>query len=142
MRQAQRYWRPQCVTLAFIRMRETRFGAATVPSVLVGAEGAVLAEDHNRVASGDRTRHPEFEPVRWSAAHPTPEQAGGSHRLHLGRALPDVRRRAHLGGPRADRVRTSTPPAPPSRPGRTAPQPVTARPGPAREAAPAPSASA
>ncbi|CCK32580.1 cytidine/deoxycytidylate deaminase [Streptomyces davaonensis JCM 4913] len=43
-------------------------------SVLVGAEGAVLAEDHNRVASGDRTRHPEFELARWSAAHLTPEQ--------------------------------------------------------------------
>lgn len=43
-------------------------------SVLVGEEGAVLAEDHNRVASGDRTRHPEFELARWSAAHLTPEQ--------------------------------------------------------------------
>jgi tRNA(Arg) A34 adenosine deaminase TadA len=43
-------------------------------SVLVGGEGAVLAEDHNRVASGDRTRHPEFELARWSAAHLTPEQ--------------------------------------------------------------------
>jgi hypothetical protein len=28
----------------------------------------VLAEDHNRVASGDRTRHPEFELARWAAA--------------------------------------------------------------------------
>ncbi|MDQ0935348.1 nucleoside deaminase [Streptomyces turgidiscabies] len=43
-------------------------------SVLVGEDGAVLAEDHNRVASGDRTRHPEFELARWSAAHLTPEQ--------------------------------------------------------------------
>ncbi|WP_105968044.1 nucleoside deaminase [Streptomyces geranii] len=43
-------------------------------SVLVGEGGAVLAEDHNRVASGDRTRHPEFELARWSAAHLTPEQ--------------------------------------------------------------------
>ncbi|GEC06127.1 tRNA-specific adenosine deaminase [Streptomyces spinoverrucosus] len=43
-------------------------------SVLVGADGAVLAEDHNRVASGDRTRHPEFELARWSAAHLSPEQ--------------------------------------------------------------------
>ncbi|MFI9769060.1 nucleoside deaminase [Streptomyces sp. NPDC052415] len=41
-------------------------------SVLVGADGSVLAEDHNRVASGDRTRHPEFELARWSAAHLTP----------------------------------------------------------------------
>lgn len=43
-------------------------------SVLVGADGAVLAEDHNRVASGDRTRHPEFELARWSAAHMPPEE--------------------------------------------------------------------
>ncbi|MGW2285539.1 nucleoside deaminase [Streptomyces phaeochromogenes] len=43
-------------------------------SVLVGADGTVLAEDHNRVASGDRTRHPEFELARWAAAHLTPEE--------------------------------------------------------------------
>ncbi|NEA98381.1 nucleoside deaminase [Streptomyces sp. SID13726] len=43
-------------------------------SVLVGGDGEVLAEDHNRVASGDRTRHPEFELARWSAAHMTPEE--------------------------------------------------------------------
>ncbi len=43
-------------------------------SVLVAADGVVLAEDHNRVASGDRTRHPEFELARWSAAHLTPEE--------------------------------------------------------------------
>ncbi|MGW5641174.1 hypothetical protein ACWEWQ_41920, partial [Streptomyces sp. NPDC003832] len=43
-------------------------------SVLVSADGTVLAEDHNRVASGDRTRHPEFELARWAAAHLTPEE--------------------------------------------------------------------
>ncbi|MFE2627813.1 nucleoside deaminase [Streptomyces sp. NPDC004562] len=43
-------------------------------SVLVGADGKVLAEDHNRVASGDRTRHPEFELARWSAAHLSPAE--------------------------------------------------------------------
>ena len=41
-------------------------------SVLVAANGTVLAEDHNRVASGDRTRHPEFELARWAAANMTP----------------------------------------------------------------------
>ncbi|MFJ4696049.1 nucleoside deaminase [Streptomyces sp. NPDC088766] len=50
----------------------SRAGDGPFGSVLVGAEGAVLAEDHNRVASGDRTRHPEFEPARWSAAHLSP----------------------------------------------------------------------
>ncbi|MGA5546895.1 nucleoside deaminase [Streptomyces pseudogriseolus] len=43
-------------------------------SVLVSGDGTVLAEDHNRVASGDRTRHPEFELARWAAAHLTPEE--------------------------------------------------------------------
>ena len=43
-------------------------------SVLVGSDGAVLAEDRNRVAGGDRTRHPEFELARWAAANLTPEQ--------------------------------------------------------------------
>ncbi|MET8979655.1 nucleoside deaminase [Streptomyces sp. NPDC004539] len=41
-------------------------------SLLVSADGTVLAEDHNRVASGDRTRHPEFALARWSAAHLSP----------------------------------------------------------------------
>ena len=43
-------------------------------SVLVAADGRILAEDHNRVASGDRTRHPEFEPARWAAANLTPAE--------------------------------------------------------------------
>ncbi|ONK10209.1 nucleoside deaminase [Streptomyces sp. MP131-18] len=43
-------------------------------SVLVDGDGAVLGEDHNRVASGDRTRHPEFALARWSAAHLTPAE--------------------------------------------------------------------
>ena len=42
-------------------------------SVLVGADGTVLFEDRNRVASGDQTRHPEFEIARWAAANLTPE---------------------------------------------------------------------
>ena len=42
-------------------------------SVLVAADGKVLFEDRNRVGSGDRTRHPEFEIARWAAANMTPE---------------------------------------------------------------------
>jgi len=42
-------------------------------SVLVAANGNVLFEDRNRVGSGDRTRHPEFEIARWAAAHLTAE---------------------------------------------------------------------
>lgn len=41
-------------------------------SVLVAADGTRLAEDRNRVASGDRTRHPEFELARWAAVNMTP----------------------------------------------------------------------
>lgn len=43
-------------------------------SVLVSADGVVLAEDHNRVAAGDRTQHPEFALARWAAAHLTPAE--------------------------------------------------------------------
>ena len=43
-------------------------------SVLVAGDGTVLAEDHNRVASGDRTRHPEFELARWAAANLAPAE--------------------------------------------------------------------
>ncbi|SDN44889.1 tRNA(Arg) A34 adenosine deaminase TadA [Streptomyces sp. cf386] len=61
----------RCVELATEALEA---GDEPFGSVLVGADGAVLAEDHNRVASGDRTRHPEFELARWSAAHMTPEE--------------------------------------------------------------------
>lgn len=43
-------------------------------SVLVGADGAVLFEDRNRVAGGDQTRHPEFEIARWAGEHLAPEE--------------------------------------------------------------------
>lgn len=61
----------RCVALA---TQALRAGDEPFGSVLVGADGEVLAEDHNRVASGDRTRHPEFELARWSAAHMSPEE--------------------------------------------------------------------
>lgn len=43
-------------------------------SVLVDGDGRRLAEDHNHVASGDRTRHPEFFLARWAAENMTPEE--------------------------------------------------------------------
>ena len=61
----------RCVELAAEALEA---GDEPFGSVLVGADGEVLAEDHNRVASGDRTRHPEFELARWSAAHMSPEE--------------------------------------------------------------------
>ncbi|GAB3688465.1 nucleoside deaminase [Nocardiopsis oceani] len=42
-------------------------------SVLVGADGAVLFEDHNHVAGGDATRHPEFAIARWATQNMAPE---------------------------------------------------------------------
>ncbi|MFF5015141.1 nucleoside deaminase [Streptomyces sp. NPDC001165] len=61
----------RCVELA----REAlEAGDEPFGSVLVAADGTVLAEDRNRVAAGDRTRHPEFEPARWAAAHLTPAE--------------------------------------------------------------------
>ena len=60
----------RCVELATeaLELGDEPFG-----SVLVSANGDVLFEDHNHVASGDHTRHPEFEIARWAAANMTPE---------------------------------------------------------------------
>ena len=42
-------------------------------SVLVSQEGEVLFEDHNHVAGGDHTQHPEFAIARWAAENMSPE---------------------------------------------------------------------
>ena len=65
----------RCVELAehALESGEEPFG-----SVLVGADGTVHAEDHNRTAAGDQTRHPEFELARWAATRLTPEQRAGA----------------------------------------------------------------
>ncbi|QDT52729.1 Guanine deaminase [Caulifigura coniformis] len=59
----------RCVELATEALEA---GDEPFGSVLVGADGTVLAEDRNRVASGDRTRHPEFELARWAARNMSP----------------------------------------------------------------------
>lgn len=61
----------RCVELAAeaLAVGDEPFG-----SVLVGADGVVLGEDHNRVASGDHTQHPEFALARWAANNLTPEE--------------------------------------------------------------------
>lgn len=61
----------RCVELAAEALEA---GDEPFGSILVAASGAVLAEDRNRVASGDNTRHPEFELARWAAANMTPEE--------------------------------------------------------------------
>lgn len=58
-----------CLRLAEQALAE---GNSPFGSVLAGAGGDVLFADHNRDAEGDRTRHPEFEIVRWAATRLPP----------------------------------------------------------------------
>lgn len=61
----------RCVALA----REgLEAGDEPFGSVLVDAHGEARAEDRNRVAGGDRTRHPELALARWAAAHLSPAE--------------------------------------------------------------------
>ncbi|WP_418061414.1 nucleoside deaminase [Pimelobacter simplex] len=59
----------RCVELA-----EAAVDAGDEPfgSVLVGPDGTVLMEDHNRVSAGDGTRHPELAIALWAAANVPP----------------------------------------------------------------------
>jgi len=62
----------RCVELA---AEAVEAGDFPFGSVLVAADGTVLAEDRNReVTAGDPTRHPEFELARWAAANMTPPE--------------------------------------------------------------------
>ncbi len=61
----------RCVELA----REAfEAGDEAFGSVLVNAEGKILAEDRNRIAGGDATRHPEFYLARWAAENLDPNE--------------------------------------------------------------------
>ena len=61
----------RCVELA-----RTALDAGDQPfgSVLVAADGDILFEDHNHVAAGDRTQHPEFAIARFAAANLTVDE--------------------------------------------------------------------
>ncbi len=61
----------RCVELAAEALAA---GDEAFGSVLVAADGRVLAEDRNRVSGGDATRHPEFELARWAAANMTSDE--------------------------------------------------------------------
>ncbi|MEO0408517.1 MAG: nucleoside deaminase [Cyanobacteria bacterium P01_A01_bin.135] len=65
----------RCVELA---IQALEAGDEPFGSVLVAKDGTVLMEDHNRVASGDQTRHPEFAIARWAAANMAPEERAKS----------------------------------------------------------------
>lgn len=43
-------------------------------SVLVSHDNKILAKDHNHVAKGDHTQHPEFNLARWAANNMTLEE--------------------------------------------------------------------
>lgn len=64
----------RCVVLAEEALAD---GDEPFGSVLVAEDGTALAEDRNRVvATGDRTRHPEFALARWAAENlPVQERA-------------------------------------------------------------------
>lgn len=61
----------RCVELAQTALEK---GDEPFGSILVSATGEVLAEDHNHVAGGDHTQHPEFALARWSAENMTVEE--------------------------------------------------------------------
>lgn len=61
----------RCVELAKAALEA---GDEPFGSLLVSAEGEVLAEDHNHVAGGDHTQHPEFALARWAAANMTEQE--------------------------------------------------------------------
>lgn len=61
----------RCVELAKTALEE---GDEPFGSVLVSANGDVLFEDHNHVAGGDHTQHPEFAIARWAANNMTLEE--------------------------------------------------------------------
>ena len=56
----------RCVELAHAAYDD---GDEPFGSVLVGVDGEVLFEDHNRTQGGDETRHPEFEIARWAGSN-------------------------------------------------------------------------
>jgi tRNA(Arg) A34 adenosine deaminase TadA len=65
-------WLRRCVELAAEAMETGDFPFG---SVLVAANGTVLAEDRNReLTAGDPTRHPEFALARWAATNMTPRE--------------------------------------------------------------------
>ncbi len=61
----------RCVELAKTALEK---GDEPFGSILVSASGEILAEDHNHVASGDHTQHPEFALARWAAQNMTLEE--------------------------------------------------------------------
>ena len=67
----ERKYLKRCIELAETAAEK---GDEPFGSVLVSAAGEILFEDHNHVAGGDHTQHPEFAIARWAANHLAPEE--------------------------------------------------------------------
>jgi tRNA(Arg) A34 adenosine deaminase TadA len=65
----------RCVDLA---AKALAAGDEPFGSILVSAGGEVLFEDHNHVAGGDHTQHPEFAIARWAANNMTAGERAGA----------------------------------------------------------------
>ncbi|UUX33374.1 nucleoside deaminase [Fundicoccus culcitae] len=61
----------RCIDLASEALAK---GDQPFGSVLVSRNGDILFEDHNHIAEGDNTQHPEFNIVRWAGQHLSPEE--------------------------------------------------------------------
>lgn len=61
----------RCLDLARTALEK---GDEPFGSVLVSEQGEILFEDHNHVAGGDHTQHPEFAIARWATNHLSPEE--------------------------------------------------------------------
>jgi len=59
-----------------VELAAEALGAGDEPfgSLLVAQDGTVLFEDHNHVAGGDATQHPEFAIARWSTTRLSPRE--------------------------------------------------------------------
>src|SRR5690606_36802346 len=76
----------RCVELA---AQALAAGDEPFGSVLVAPDGTVVGEDHNHVvATGDHTRHPEFELARLAAARLTPQERAESTMYTSGEHCP------------------------------------------------------
>lgn len=61
----------QCIVLAETALEK---GDQPFGSILVSKEGEVLFADHNHVAGGDHTQHPEFNIARWAGQNMSAEE--------------------------------------------------------------------
>jgi tRNA(Arg) A34 adenosine deaminase TadA len=91
----------RCIALAAEALEA---GDSPFGSVLVAADGTVLAEARNRANSGEPTRHPEFDLARWAGENMTPADRAAATVFTSGEHCA-MCCRARLGWARPHRVR-------------------------------------